>query len=74
MVHLPDCPLDSLLHCQEQKVKEWSRDWVMLKPVFTELVEYHNICFYINSDVLEEAETRQKRDLGPQRAKLISKK
>jgi len=52
------------LHCQEQKVKEWSRDWVIFEAsFFTELAEYHNICFYINNDALEGSRNKAKKEI-----------
>ena len=52
VVQLPDCPLDSLLHCQEQKVKEWSRDWVIFEASFFRVggisqyfLLYHDLSF-----------------------------
>lgn len=41
VVSLPECPLDSSSHCQEQKeVEEWGRDWVMFKASICTELEY----------------------------------
>lgn len=78
VVSLPDCPLDLLSHCQEQKeVKEWGKDGVRFEAgICQSWLDIKIVVCVKDDDLVKSKGTQknvQKRCSGTQRTTFIGR-